>query len=259
LTGFRLAYQFDLHLSAWPIVNSTSGGQHILILIIGFLALIEFGTRPDSPFSAALVSVSSTVSRDSFKSSKAVNAMAPASQEPWLLPSLALGSLIYSLHERLSDPSTLLAWSWSGFPTTGPHPHVHAPLTLLTQVAAAFWVLGVSPLRSPTSSNSSRDTVALPNIFAHPLTFAIGVLSTYMLHTRTGWVGYTGGLLHAVFLTVITPPLLQNASTAARARGVGRVFGTAWGIWTVFVFVSTFTVAYAFVPGAWSFRERTDL
>jgi hypothetical protein len=242
-------------------VDSTSGGQHIPILVIGFLALIEFGTRPDSAFSAALVSVPSTVSRDS-KSSKVHDPHAPISQEPWLLPSLALGSLIYGLHELLSDPSSLLAWSWSGLPTTGPHPHIHAPLTLLTQVAAALLVLGLSPLPSPTSPTSltlSRNTIALSGIPAHPFTFAVGVLSTYMLHTRTGWVGYTGGLLHAAFLTVITPSLLQKAGAAARARGVGRVFGMAWAIWTVFIFVSTFTVAYAFVPGAWSFRERTDL
>jgi hypothetical protein len=99
----------------------------------------------------------------------------------------------------------------------------------------------------------------LPNISTHPLTFAIGVLSTYLLHTRTGWVGYAGGLLHAAFLTFITPTLLQNAGAAARACGPARVFGTAWAVWVVFIFVGTFTVAYAFVPGAGSFRERTDL
>ncbi|KAH9972711.1 Frag1/DRAM/Sfk1 family-domain-containing protein [Lactifluus volemus] len=236
---------------AWPIIDSTSGGQHVLVLVIGFLSLIEFGTRPNSPFPAALVSVSSTVSQDSNKSSKVHNGQTPASQESWLLPSLAFGSLIYSLHDRLSDPSSLVAWSWSGFPITGPHPHIHAPLTLLTQVAGAFLVLGLSP--------TSRAFVELPNISTHPLIFAIGALSTYILHTRTGWIGYTGGLLHAAFLTIITPPLLQSAGAAARARGVGRVFGTAWAVWTVFMFVSTFTVAYAFVPGAWSFRERTDL
>ncbi|KAI0249871.1 Frag1/DRAM/Sfk1 family-domain-containing protein [Lactifluus subvellereus] len=241
---------------AWPIVDSASGGQHVFILIIGFLALVEFGTRPDSPFSAALVSAFSAVSQPPTKSPKVNNSQSSVPPEPWLIPSLALGSLIYSLHDRLSDPSSLLAWSWSGFPTAGPHPHIHAPLTLLAQVAAALLVLALSPLPSQTSS---RGTVAPPNIPAHPLTFAIGVLSTYILHTRTGWAGYIGGLLHAAFLTIITPPLLHNAGAAARARGVGRVFGTAWAVWTVFLFVGTFTVAYAFVPGAWSFRERTDL
>ena len=241
------------------IVDSASGGQHVLILILGFLALIEFATRPDYPFPASLGSAPSTTSQRSPAAAKAKvdNHQAPTHQEQWLVPSIALGTLIYSLHERLSDPSSLLAWSWSGFPTSGPHPHVHAPLTLLAQVVGALLVVAVSPLVSPTSSTAPA--AALPNISTHPLVFAIGVLSSYLLHTRTGWVGYTGGLLHAAFLTLITPPLLQNAGAAARARGAGRVFGTAWAVWVLFLFVGTFTVAYAFVPGAWSFRERTDL
>jgi hypothetical protein len=178
-----------------------------------------------------------------------------------------LGSLIYSLHERLSDSRTLLAWSWSGFPTSGPHPHVHAPLTLLAQVLATLLALALSPSGPPPTSPSSATaaphpravTAAFPNVSAHPLTFVIGVLSTYLLHTRTGWFGYAGGLLHAAFLTLITPPILQNAGAAARECGAGRVFGMAWMVWVVFVFVGTFTVAYAFVPGAGPFRERTDL
>jgi hypothetical protein len=100
---------------------------------------------------------------------------------------------------------------------------------------------------------------AFSNITAHPLVFVIGAFSTYLLHTRNGWLGYAGGLLHAAFLTLITPSILQNAGAAARACGAGRVFATAWAVWVVFLFVGTFTVAYAFVPGAGSFRERTDL
>ena len=87
-----------------------------------------------------------------------------------------------------------------------------------------------------------------------PLTF-----STYLLHTRTGLVGHTNGLLHAASLTHITPPLLQNPGSAVRACGAGRVFGTAWAVWIVFLFVWTFNVVYAFVPGAWSLLELTHL
>jgi hypothetical protein len=239
-------------LSAWLIVDSASGGQHVLILILGFLALIEFGTRPDDHFPASLASA--TTQKRPSASTKVDNRQASPDREQWLLPSIALGSLIYSLHERLSDPSSLVAWSWSGFPTSGPHPHVHAPLTLIAQALSALLALALSPSGPATSSPRSST-----NIFTHPLVFIIGVFSTYLLHTRTGWVGYTGGLLHAAFLTFITPSVLQNAGAAARACGAGRVFGTAWAIWIVFVFVGTFTVAYAFVPGAWSFRERTDL
>jgi len=253
--GKRRLNRVDTHLSAWLIVDSASGGQHALILILGFLALIEFGTRPDHPLPASLASATQQRPGSSTKTDKR---QASPDREQWLLPSIALGSLIYSLHERLSDPSSLVAWSWSGFPIRGPHPHVHAPLTILAQILAALFALALSPSSSPTSA-LLRPSTGFPNITTHPLVFAIGVFSTYLLHTRTGWVGYAGGLLHAAFLTLITPPLLQNAGSAARACGAGRVFGTAWAVWIVFLFVGTFTVAYAFVPGAWSFRERTDL
>ena len=239
---------FSIRASAWPIVDIASGGQHVPLLIFGFFALVEFATRPESIFPPALASTPLTASQHSTKSSKTKDTPNTSSKESWLLSSIALGALICSLHERLSDPSTLLAWSWSGFPTAGPHPHVHAPLTLLVQVVATLLALA-----APTGSSSVK------KIPTHPLTFAIGVLSTYLLHTRTGWIGYAGGLVHAAFLTVIVPSVLQNAGAAARSHGAGRVFGTAWALWVVFLFVDTFTVAYAFVPGAWSFRERTDL
>ena len=252
--------QHPIFLPAWPIVDSASGGQHALVLILGFLALIEFGTRPDNPFPASLTSATSITS------SKADDRQAPVRREHWVLSSIALGSLICSLHERLSDSSTLLAWSWSGFPASGPHPHVHAPLTLLAQVLATLLALALSPSPPPMTSHKApsssaphpRTVTAFPNVSSHPLIFVVGVLSTYLLHTRAGWLGYTGGLLHAAFLTLITPPILQNAGAAARGCGAGRVFGVAWVVWVVFLFVGTFTVAYAFVPGAGPFREHTD-
>jgi hypothetical protein len=248
-----------IHSSAWLIVDIASGGQHVPILIFGFFALVEFATRPESIFPAALASTPLTTSQHSTKSSKAEATPDPTSSEPWLFSSIALGALVYSLHERLSDPSTLLAWSWTGFPTVGPHPHIHAPLTLLVQVLATLLALALSPTSSASPASDSCTSSGLQKIPTHPLTFAIGGLSTYYLHTRTGWIGYTGGLVHAAFLTVITPSVLQNAGAAARSHGAGRVFGMAWAVWTVFLFFGTFTVAYAFVPGAWSFRERTDL
>ncbi len=258
VTPKRRLNRVDIYFSAWLIVDSASGGQHVFILVLGLLALIEFGTRPDHPFPASLASATPTTHQRPSSWTEVSKHQASPAREQWLLPSIALGSLICSLHERLSNPSSLLAWSWSGFPTSGPHPHAHAPLTILAQVLAALLALALSPSSSPTSF-SPRLGAALPDISAHPHVFGIGMFSTYLLHTRTGWVGFTGGLLHAAFLTLITPLVLQNAGAAARACGTGRVFGTAWAVWIVFLFFGTFTVAYAFVPGAWSFRERTDL
>jgi hypothetical protein len=154
-------------------------------------------------------------------------------------------------------PAPSLSGTWSGFPIRGPHPHVHAPFTVLAQVSSPRRF--TRPRAFAVKLSDVCPTSGFPNITTRPLVFAIGVLSTYLLYTRTGWVGYTGGLLHAAFLTLITPPLLQDAGSAARFCGAGRVFGIAWAVWIVFLFVGTFTVAYAFVPGALSFRERTDL
>ncbi|KAI0259848.1 Frag1/DRAM/Sfk1 family-domain-containing protein [Gloeopeniophorella convolvens] len=246
---------------AWPIVNSSSGGHHAPVLVFGFLALVEYGTRPDPLLAAAQTpTASSTASHPSTKSPKTDGKPAANSREGWLLPSVSLGALIYSLHERLSDPSSLIAWSWTGFPTAGPHPHLHTPLTLLAQVLGVLIALSVSPAGSVVSplTASPRAALVRSDISTHPLTFVVGALSAYLLHTRGGWTGYAGGLLHAVFLTLITPPLLQRAGAAARARGAGRVFGTVWAVWIALLFTGTFTVAYAFVPGAWNFRERTD-
>ena len=57
----------------------------------------------------------------------------------------------------------------------------------------------LSPPSSPTSTDVylSPQHLTLEHQRSHTR-FAIGgVFLTYLLRTRTGWVGYTGGLLHA--------------------------------------------------------------
>jgi hypothetical protein len=97
-------------------VDIASGGQHVPVLIFGFFALVEFATRPESIFPAALALTPLTTSQHSTKSSKAEDTPNRTSGESWLFSSIALGTLVSSFHDRLSDPSTLLAWSWSGYP-----------------------------------------------------------------------------------------------------------------------------------------------
>ena len=72
-----------------------------------------------------------------------------------------------------------------------------------------------------------------------------------------GWIYWRSTACRS--LTLITPQLLQNAGSAARSCWASRVFETAWVVWIMFLFVGTFTVVYASVPGAWMIRERTDL
>ncbi|KAI0048975.1 hypothetical protein FA95DRAFT_1604785 [Auriscalpium vulgare] len=267
LTGL-LVSALSKHLNdgnnpAWPIVDEKSGGYHKPILVLALLALLELATRPASSSFPESVAPSPSTPAPSRKNPP--SSSIPSPSEPWFLPGLALGALIYSLHERLADPSTLIAWSWTGYPVTGPHPHVHAGLTLFAQ--ALGLTLGL------LLSSSSRSTVVSPltssvrgqtqnttsNLFTHPLVFALGHFSAYTLLTYTSWRGYFGGLAHAVFLMASAPHVIQQAGSAARARGAGRVFGVAWLTWIVFIFIGTFTVAYAFVPGAMPFREKTNL
>ncbi|KZV62680.1 hypothetical protein PENSPDRAFT_657945 [Peniophora sp. CONT] len=241
----------------WPIVDENSGGHHRLLLTIGALALVEQATRrttpppPPTPTSSPQTHLRS---------------------EPWLTPTLALGAALYGLHERLSDPATLVAWSWAGFAgaSTGPHPHTHAGLMFVAcALGCALSALFSSEYsfikRRGAEKETDMDgeyalTHALPNLLSHPLFFlATAVPSSYLLIYTSRWPAYIGGLLQVVFLGASFPLVLANAARAARARGAARVFGGAWVVWVLLLFAGTFTVAYAFVPGAGLFRERTDL
>ena len=240
----------------WPIVDEKSGGHHKSILALSALALAEFITRPaSSPYPPALFLSSSHSSTKQTPSKHTArpnaNAHENAKAGPWLPSALALGALLYALHERLTDPSTLVAWSWTGYPLTGPHPHAHAPLTLVAQA------LGVALALSASSPRPA-------SFLAHPAWCMLGMVSACVLYARKDWAGYLGALAHAVFLVSIAPQVLRAAGAAARGAGdtgrrTARVFVTAWATWVVLLFSGTFTVAYAFVPGAGSFRERTDL
>ncbi|TFY72042.1 hypothetical protein EVG20_g957 [Dentipellis fragilis] len=228
---------------AWPIVDEASGGYHKTVLTIASLSLLEFMTRPPtSPYPTS-------TSEEPDTSKDAAEPTSSSVKQPWLASALALGALVFSLHERLTDPSTLIVWSWTGYPLTGPDPHVHAPLTLLAQSVGVLLALYFLP--TPASPPKT-------NFLAHPVWYAIGSGSAYVLYAYRDWAGYAGSLVHAVFLMSIAPHVINNAGAAARARGAARVFTAAWLVWIILLFTSTFTVAYAFVPYAWSFREHTD-
>lgn len=67
------------------------------------------------------------------------------------------------------------------------------------------------------------------------------------MYAREDWVGYAGGLGLAVFLMSIVPSVVHRAAVAAQGGRAHKVFFTAWVVVSVLDFVSTMTVAYAFV------------
>lgn len=243
-------------------MDEKSGGHHIPILGLSFLAILELITRsstsPSPPTLSASDEIDGQGSATPSKSSSetTIPATSTPTSTPWLSSSLALGALLYSLHERLSDASSLIAWSWTGYPLAGPSPHAHAPLTLIAQSLGVM----IAILALPSRDNSTSAT----DFLQHPVWYAIGAASFYVLYAYKDWLGYSGALVHTVFLTSIAPHVLKNAAVATRGKDgvkgkrVGRVLTTAWAVWIVFLFTGTFTVAYAFVPGAGPFREHTD-
>jgi len=216
------------------MVVKESGGYNKLGLVLAVLALYEFNTRPTSLMD----------SRDTKKKSSTL----PPVGKAWLVPAMSLGGLLFSLHSLLSDSSTLIAWSWTGFRNgraNGPVPNLHGSLTLIAQSAGLFLPVA---LASKSSTGSQ--------MLANPFWFLWGAASSFITYKYKDWLGYTGGLNLSFFLMSVIPLILQRA---AQAGNVGRTYFTAWLVYCLLSLASVWTVAYAFVPGGIYLRERTDL
>ncbi|KAJ4479963.1 Frag1/DRAM/Sfk1 family-domain-containing protein [Lentinula aciculospora] len=215
----------------WPFVNEGSGGHNKEGLILALLALCEFFTRP-------------TGGRQPPDSEVDSDESVPTT--PWLLGALPLGSFIFILHSLLADPSTLIAWSWTGYEDgrpRGPLPHVHGSLTLLCQSIGLF--IALQAMKGMKV-----------HFLANPLWFAFGSASSYAMYTYKNWPGYFGGLGLAIFMMGSIPPILYNVSST------GAVFRTSFAamlVYCLLALANVWTVAYAFVPGGVYLRERTDL
>ncbi|KAF5392189.1 hypothetical protein D9757_001378 [Collybiopsis confluens] len=214
----------------WPFIDERSGGHNQEGLSIACLALFEFFTRP----------AEDTPSTEKAEDSRVV------STNHWLRGALPLGSLVFISHSLLSDPSTLIAWSWTGYQNgrpRGPLPHLHGSLTLLCQ--------SIGLLIALYSVKSSK-----LHLLANPLWLAFGYASSYSMYTYRNWPGYIGGLGLAVFVMASLPLIIHNASST---RTVFKTTFTAMMVYCLLVLADVWTVAYAFVPGGVYLRERTDL
>ncbi|EIN04946.1 hypothetical protein PUNSTDRAFT_92401 [Punctularia strigosozonata HHB-11173 SS5] len=224
----------------WPFVNENSGGYNKTGIVLACLALYEAHTRPrlqEEPTSS--------------NAKQAKRTRLPASREfgpsgTWLTAAVAGGSLVYSLHTFLSESSTLIAWLWTGYPITGPVPHLHGAMTIIAQ---CFGLL------IPLALKGSGIGV---DVLLHPVWFAYGTASAYTLYSYKNWVGYFGGLNLAIYLMSVIPPVLLELARASRGRE-GKTFFSAFVVVCMLDLASVWTVAYAFVPGGAYLRERTDL
>ncbi|KAJ7178611.1 Frag1/DRAM/Sfk1 family-domain-containing protein [Mycena crocata] len=223
----------------WPFVDSQSGGYNTTGVVLALLAVYELHSR--KPTSAGTTPTKLTKT----------NAKAVGPEEHWLTGALPLGSLIFTLHSLLSDSSTLISWSWTGYLNSlpqGPVPHLHGSITFIAQSIGLLLAITVT-------SSGSLNTVA------HPLWFVYGATASAVLYTYRNWIGYTGGLNLAIFTMSVIPLVLKRASNAAGNVGqyTGKVYFTAMLVYCLLGLASVWTVAYAFVPGGVYLRERTDI
>lgn len=220
----------------WPMLNEETGGYNKTGMVIAVCAILELATRPYS------------LPADKLKSGGDASNAAKDVPRNWLPSSIALGSLFFTLHCMFTDSSTVIAWSWTGYQDghpRGPLPHLHGSITLLAQSLGL-----IIPVILPPSMSSA--------LLGHPLWFAYGCASAFVMYRFRDWTGFLGGLNFAVFCTSIIP-LVLSQSCAWQSDKAGRRYFVAFFVAIVFYVANVFTVAYAFVPGGPYLRERTNL
>jgi hypothetical protein len=206
------------------MLNKKTGGQNWIGLVLTVAALVELVTRPKTLYKKK------PVTRGSVGNGTTVS---------WFSSAVALGSLLFSLHCFATDSSTVIAWTWSGYPIRGPVPHVHGAFTLVAQVVGL-----------------SIPVVGFTGLLQSPVWYFFGAASAYTLYSFNDWTGYYGGLGLVAFLTSIIPQVMRNASSTAR---LGQFYFWAFFTTIVLYLANVWTVAYAFVPGGQILRERSDL
>ena len=123
-----------------------------------------------------------------------------------MLPAAGLAGLMFGLHTLLCDSSTLILWVWDGYPVTGPLVIPHGAITIIA--------MGLGVLASGQVSTLQSWPV-----------FGIACLGATFLYSFSGWWGYIGGIVLAVYLMAITLPFLYTASSHPHP---GRLFGVAF-------------------------------
>ncbi|KZT07834.1 uncharacterized protein LAESUDRAFT_736133 [Laetiporus sulphureus 93-53] len=212
----------------WTDMTDEGVGYHSMLMGLGFLlsSIAKYANHSNNPARTSSVAKAPSVKnvQESIRS--------------WLRNAISLSTLIFTLHCLLTDPGTLITWSWTGYPIKDPVLHLHDSFTHVAQALGLCLPLLLLSLSSL-------------------LWFTCSCASTYALYMLSDWLGYAGRLGFVVFLMSITPGLLQRTAWMGH---VVKTYFVMWFVVIVFYFASVFMVAYAFVPwGEVYFWERTDL
>ncbi|TVY71446.1 Protein cwh43 [Lachnellula suecica] len=210
------AIKFAWHTSnpIWVIANSENGGHNGLGFILAVLAVL----------------------RSTRKSPVAGSQLQGHKEGSSILAGLGIAGVFFGMHSLLSDSSTIILWTWEGYPVKGPISAPHGALTIAAM--AGGLVIGLF-----------NDTLARSWTF-----FGLGSIGAALLTTTSNWTGYYGGLALSVYLMAVAVPLIGSAAR----KNPAVTFGFGFLVYNFMVLFHVWVVAYAFVPGGPLVRERTD-
>lgn len=210
-------FAFQTNNPIWPVVRPQDGGWHKLGLALAVAAI--------------------------FRSTRNLNQSTIYIPQPGnkqgssILSGLGIAGLLFAMHSLLSDSSTMILWTWSGFPVKGPLSVPHGAYTIFTMSAGiTFGLFYPSLARSWTA-------------------FGLGSVGAAILTRYHDWIAYYGGLVLAFYVIAVAPSLISSAVRT----GPAKTFGLGFFMYNFMVFFHVWVVAYAFVPGGPLVRERTDL
>jgi len=208
-------FVFRTNNPAWPVVPADIGGWHktsILLAILSYYRLIR------QPTESNLIVVSKGKTGGSA-----------------VLSGLGLAGLLFAMHSLLSDSSTMILWSWGGFPVRGPLPVPHGAVTIL--------FMGIGLLLG----------IHYPTLIRTWTAYGVGALGAAILTGFPHWFGYYGAMAFTMYIMAVAPTLIMAASR----HSPGRTFFIGFLVYNFLVLAHVWVVAYAFVPGGFLLRERT--
>lgn len=200
----------------WPILHSGNGGWNKTGFVLAVLAVLR-STRQIK------------VSGNDYSPPGKKNGSAT-------LAGLGLGGLIFAMHSLLSDSSTMILWVWEGYPVRGPLAAPHGALTIIAMSLGLFFGL------------------TFPGFFGSWTAFGVGSLGAVVLTCYSGWTGFYGALILAIYITGVAPVLISSAVH----HSPSSTFGAGFFVYNIMVLFHVWVVAYAFVPGGPLVREHTD-
>ncbi|GAA6038296.1 hypothetical protein JCM8097_003930 [Rhodosporidiobolus ruineniae] len=159
-----------------------------------------------------------------------------------LASTVGFGSLFFLLHWLYTDSGTIIAWTFAGHPHSGPSAFPGGIVTLVFLGAGL-----VLPSFLPPEVITSKAAYVVAAATAGPLLYALD-----------GWAGYLPGALLGTYSLALFPSFLSSLLLHS-PHSPGGTVGGAMLLYAVLELASTWTVAYAFVPGGWVLRERTDV